>query len=66
MERALKHYGIHELALRRETVLKAVSLPDIHNDPFDRVLISEALLGKMKLVTKDSQIAKYPDIKVIW
>jgi len=66
IERALRHHGIEELALQREAVLKAVALPDIHNDPFDRVLVAEAQRGKFKLVTKDSVIPNYPGIKTVW
>lgn len=66
IERALKHYGIEELVLHRTTALKAVNLPDIHDDPFDRVLIAEAQVGKLKLVTKDSVIPKYPGLHIIW
>jgi PIN domain nuclease of toxin-antitoxin system len=41
-------------------------LPDIHNDPFDRILIAEALERGMILVSKDKTIARYPDVRVVW
>ena len=37
----------------------AGELPDIHKDPFDRMLIAQAMIEKLTLVTRDSQIAKY-------
>jgi len=40
--------------------------PDIHNDPFDRILIATAQLIGMPLVSKDQSIARYPDIEVVW
>ena len=41
------------------------TLPNIHGDPFDRLLISQAVTEGMTLVTKDSIIPKY-DINVFW
>ncbi len=40
-------------------------LPNIHNDPFDRLIISQAITENMPLVTKDSIIPKY-NIKTVW
>lgn len=41
------------------------SLPPIHKDPFDRMLICQAIERGLAIVTGDTMIAKYP-IKVIW
>lgn len=40
-------------------------LPRIHGDPFDRLLISQAMTEKLVIVTKDGTIPQY-DIKTIW
>ena len=40
-------------------------LPDIHKDPFDRLIISQAVTEAMTLVTKDTTISKY-DVKTLW
>lgn len=40
-------------------------LPAHHNDPFDRGLVSQAILNGLTIVTPDSQIARYP-APVIW
>jgi PIN domain nuclease of toxin-antitoxin system len=37
----------------------AGELPDIHKDPFDRMLIAQAMIEKLTLVTRDNLIAKY-------
>ena len=37
----------------------AGKLPDIHKDPFDRMLIAQAIIEKLKLVTRDKLIARY-------
>lgn len=44
-------------------VIKA--LPDIHKDPFDRLIISMAIYEDATLVTRDDHIAKYP-VKTVW
>ena len=66
MQRALMHYGVHELQISREIVMTCVALPDIHNDPFDRILVAEALHNKCRIITKDGKIPLYPGVKVIW
>jgi PIN domain nuclease of toxin-antitoxin system len=44
---------------------KAINeLPFIHNDPFDRILIAQAKVDNLHLMTRDKQIIKY-DIKTI-
>ena len=37
-------------------------LPDIHRDPFDRLLIAQARIESLTLVTADPQIRKYPGL----
>ena len=46
-------------------MIDSVILPDIHKDPFDRLLISQANYHKSKLITNDSIIKKY-DVDVFW
>ncbi len=41
------------------------SLPAIHADPFDRILIAQALFHDYTLVTRDSEIHKYP-VPTFW
>ena len=36
------------------------SLPPIHRDPFDRMLVAQAIIEGLTLVTSDSAVAKYP------
>lgn len=42
------------------------SLPLRHRDPFDRLLIAQALCGNLILVTGDCQIHGYPELQVFW
>lgn len=41
------------------------TLPDIHRDPFDRLLVAQALHHDLFLVTSDSMISRYP-VNILW
>jgi PIN domain nuclease of toxin-antitoxin system len=40
------------------------SLPRIHDDPFDRILIAKGLLSNRVIVTRDAIFARYPGVQV--
>ena len=54
--------GYGELSIESEHALEVGSLPSIHKDPFDRLLIAQAHVEKMTLLTADGQIAHYPGL----
>lgn len=41
------------------------ALPDHHKDPFDRLLVAQALVEGLMLVTDDRQVRRYP-VKIVW
>ncbi len=41
-------------------------LPLIHRDPFDRIIIAQALIEEMILITKDSIIPHYEEVITVW
>jgi PIN domain nuclease of toxin-antitoxin system len=45
--------------------LHVYTLPDYHRDPFDRLLVSQAVLEKLALLSADSHIARYP-VNLVW
>jgi PIN domain nuclease of toxin-antitoxin system len=47
------------LSITEHHAVKAASLPDYHKDPFDRLLIAQAMLEKMVIITSDTQFIKY-------
>ena len=57
--------GIPALSIRAADVLTLADLPGIHKDPFDRILVAQALTEKIPLVTKDSRLSRY-GVAVIW
>jgi PIN domain nuclease of toxin-antitoxin system len=51
--------GARELAIQSEHALYAADLPPLHRDPFDRLLIAQAQLEQLTLVTADDSIRRY-------
>ena len=49
-----------ELPIKNEHVFHVGSLPKIHADPFDRVLIAQATVEGITLLTTDPVVARYP------
>lgn len=49
-----------ELRIRSEHTLAVGSLPPIHKDPFDRILIAQAQVESVTLLTTDAKVARYP------
>ncbi|AGY57541.1 type II toxin-antitoxin system VapC family toxin [Gloeobacter kilaueensis] len=58
--RGLLDNGYVELAIRSEHTLAVGSLPSIHKDPFDRLLIAQATVEGIILLTCDPVVASYP------
>jgi PIN domain nuclease of toxin-antitoxin system len=53
--------GYQILAIQAAHTIAVESLPAIHNDPFDRMIIAQALSEPMRLVTHDRTVAGYND-----
>ena len=65
IEDRLRRYRWRTLAIETGHAIRAASLPPIHADPFDRVLIAQAQLEDMPMVTTDAAITRY-DVETIW
>ena len=64
----LEQCAAHELEplpLRPETLAPLERLPALHRDPFDRMLICQAIQEGLVLVTPDEAIRRYP-IRTLW
>ena len=58
--------GYRWLDIRPEHAAAVENLPLIHADPFDRLLVAQALTEPMKLLTHDAMLARYhPDILLV-
>lgn len=52
--------GYVELPVLGEHTLTVAHLPMIHRDPFDRMLLAQAMVEGIELFTVDTQLARYP------
>ena len=57
---ALPSVGLTELPIRAVHAVAVTKLPRIHRDPFDRMLIAQALSEPLVLLTNDEILARYP------
>jgi PIN domain nuclease of toxin-antitoxin system len=60
LRRSLLDNGFEEIAMNSAHAINVEALPDIHKDPFDRMLLSQTLVEGVTLVTADSVVAQYP------
>jgi PIN domain nuclease of toxin-antitoxin system len=60
LRRGLLDNGYSELPVLSDHVVVIESLPPIHKDPFDRLLIAQATVEGITLLTADSVVAQYP------
>jgi len=57
--------AIEPLPIQMSHVLHVSTLPDHHRDPFDRLLVAQAQLEDLPILSADPQIARYA-VKTIW
>jgi len=62
---ASRDYGFLPLAISLEHADIVRRLPRHHRDPFDRILVAQALTERLTLVSKDPWIGRY-DVEVVW
>jgi PIN domain nuclease of toxin-antitoxin system len=60
-----KQHGIDALSLDEETTLYLTRLPVLHKDPFDRMLVCQAVVQHLVILTPDELITQYP-VRTIW
>jgi PIN domain nuclease of toxin-antitoxin system len=60
LRRGLLDNGYSELPISSEHVVAIDTLPPIHKDPFDRVLVAQASVEGVTLLTTDVVVASYP------
>lgn len=52
--------GLEELSVTAEQIFRMKTLPKIHGDPFDRLLLAQAIVENMHFLTVDEKILEYP------
>lgn len=62
---AVAESGFTELPVRSAQAARVASLPLHHTDPFDRLLIAQAMSEPLHLLTADGVLAKYSELVVL-
>ncbi|HUO24099.1 MAG TPA: type II toxin-antitoxin system VapC family toxin [Candidatus Aquilonibacter sp.] len=60
LRRGLLDNGYGELPILSDHVVALESLPPLHKDPFDRLLVAQATMEGITLLTADSVVGQYP------
>lgn len=60
LRRGLLDNGYAELPLTGEHAVAIEGLPPLHKDPFDRILVAQAMVEGIVLLTADTMVAQYP------
>jgi PIN domain nuclease of toxin-antitoxin system len=60
VKEARRRHRIESLAVDEESSAVLSKMPDIHRDPFDRMLICQAIANQMIILTPDPLITQYP------
>ena len=58
--------GFDILPITFEHTIELTTLDFHHRDPFDRIIIAQALIEKFVLISKDSNFDKYYNLKLLW
>ena len=63
--RRMADQGLRPLPVSHQHALAGFALPPHHRDPFDRLLIAQANLEDMILITADRMVQRYP-VQILW
>lgn len=61
----LSRNALEVMPVHLSHALRVHSLPFHHRDPFDRLLVAQAMVERLSLLSADSQLSRYP-VEVIW
>ena len=65
LAKTLVEAGFQELAIRWVHAVKLRELPSLHRDPFDRMLIAQAICEPLHLLTHDAALKSYTDLVTV-
>lgn len=61
-----ERHQVSSLAIEEADLSHLAALPPIHRDPFDRILMAQALRSSLVFVTVDARIRAYPVTLMVW
>ena len=59
LEEATRRSGFAELPVTFDHAKRAAGLPAVHGDPFDRMLVAQAQIERLEIVTRDRRLREY-------
>jgi len=65
LQEILDNNGFGLLPIRLAHTQRLIDLPFHHKDPFDRLLIAQAMVEQLPIITVDAHFAKYP-VDIVW
>ena len=65
LQRSLAESRLELLQIELQHVVAAYNLPRHHGDPFDRLLIAQALAEHLVVITSDDAFRRYPGVRVL-
>lgn len=66
VEQSLHQHGIEEIPVDTAIAVASAALPDMHNDPFDRIIAATALAHGLDVLSRDAVLPQYPGLTVVW
>ena len=63
--RLRRQHGVEPLALDENAAFHLIRLPPLHRDPFDRMLVCQAIVEGMVVLTPDAAVNQYP-VRTMW
>jgi PIN domain nuclease of toxin-antitoxin system len=61
----VRAWQLQRVPIESDHLFRTCELPDLHRDPFDRLLVAQSLALGTKIVTPDPAIRQYP-VATIW
>ncbi len=65
VEQQRRLHRIESLPIDETATLQVGKLPSLHRDPFDRIIVAQAIVQGLAIVTSDRLIKMYP-VRVVW
>ncbi len=66
LKKEILQNGFELLPMRFEHFIGLSKLEDIHKDPFDRILIAQALCENLRLISSDKNFSQYKSLDLLW
>jgi len=65
LEAFVNEYNFYDLPLTKNFLKAYLDLPNIHKDPFDHMLLAQAITCPMRFITSDAQLADYSSLVMV-